>query len=157
MFDGIGQRRAAAWRQRFDLRLVSLRIEEPDRHDGLDIGAVVGAAVAVNDEAKIGRWVPVVDEVAHHVARDLDLRDAFDLAPHRVGGVEDDDYVVGCLSRDREQKEGCEGSQEGTRNEPHRCQLGRKGTQAPSLTIPRVAVQLDLSRSLDAASAHARR
>ena len=91
--DGFGQRRAPARHDPVDRRNESGPVQRPRSDHGLDIRTVPLAAVSVGHEADIGILRPCPHEIAHDVARDLDLGDAVDLAPHRAGGVIDDDDV----------------------------------------------------------------
>ena len=68
-------------------------VERPRLDQGLDVAAVAFRAMPIGDEAEIDVVGPAGHEIGHHVTRDLDLAGAVDLAPHRAGGVINDDHV----------------------------------------------------------------
>ena len=47
--------------------------------------------MTIGDKAELGPGLPIRDDLANDLARDLDLRDAVDLAPHAVRDVVDED------------------------------------------------------------------
>ncbi|MDZ7810711.1 MAG: hypothetical protein U5L11_12210 [Arhodomonas sp.] len=75
------------------------------RDEHLDVGAVAAAAMAVGHEPHLAGLGPVSQQVVHHVAGDLDLGGAVDLAPHGIRPVEHDhDVFVRRRGRKRAQQ-----------------------------------------------------
>ena len=131
--DRIGHRRLAARGQRSECG-IDHRALGADRRDQLDIGAVAFAPVAVGHHPQLDLGIPAIQQAGNRLARDLDLRHAVDLAPHGIGGVDDQDGLsvsfrhcrrrfgrvrVLCGGRGAERGDGEDGTQ----------QLGRRSFQ----------------------------
>ena len=92
-FDGVGEGGLAGGGDAIDPFEDAVAGGGAGLDEGFDIAAIAAAAVAIGHQADLALFGPLAEEGVHHVAGDLDLGGAVDLAPHGVGAVEHDHHV----------------------------------------------------------------